>query len=117
MLRCAKWLLICARHGGKIVTYGAMAKKPVTVPASLFIFKDISCHGFWVSVWSDRFPKEKEEMVNEIFELYKSGQFKDVPIEKAVWKDDSEQSELIKAIEKSQAGFGGKKQVFVFETK
>jgi mitochondrial enoyl-[acyl-carrier protein] reductase / trans-2-enoyl-CoA reductase len=94
-----------------------MAKKPVTVPASLFIFKNISCHGFWVSVWSDLYPQEKEEMVNEIFELYKSGQFKDVPIEKAIWKDDSEQSELIKAIEKSQTGFGGKKQVFVFETK
>ncbi|KNG49589.1 nad(P)-binding protein [Stemphylium lycopersici] len=29
------------------VTYGAMSKQPLTIPASMLIFKDIHFHGFW----------------------------------------------------------------------
>lgn len=29
-------------HGGTMVTYGGMSREPVTVPASIFIFKVIS---------------------------------------------------------------------------
>lgn len=36
-------------HGGTIVTYGGMSMKPVTIPTSLLIFKDLTCKGFWLS--------------------------------------------------------------------
>lgn len=35
--------------GGTHVTYGAMALQPVSLPASLLIFKDITFKGFWLS--------------------------------------------------------------------
>ncbi|TVU27547.1 hypothetical protein EJB05_30166, partial [Eragrostis curvula] len=39
------------KQGGTMVTYGGMSKKPVTVPTSYFIFKDISLQGFWLQKW------------------------------------------------------------------
>jgi mitochondrial enoyl-[acyl-carrier protein] reductase / trans-2-enoyl-CoA reductase len=35
--------------GGTLVSYGAMSMQPVTVPASLLIFKDVRVRGFWLS--------------------------------------------------------------------
>jgi trans-2-enoyl-CoA reductase len=37
------------RPGGTLVSYGAMSLQPVTVPASLLIFKDIRVRGYWLS--------------------------------------------------------------------
>jgi trans-2-enoyl-CoA reductase len=37
------------RKGGTLVSYGAMSMQPVTVPASLLIFKDVRVRGFWLS--------------------------------------------------------------------
>ncbi|KAA8910677.1 hypothetical protein FN846DRAFT_938161 [Sphaerosporella brunnea] len=102
-------------EGGHVVTYGAMARQPVTLSASSLIFRDVHAHGFWVSRWSDKNPEKKKEMVEEIFGLIKKGEFKDVPIEKTVWKNDTKEEELKAAVEKSGQAFGGKKQVFVFE--
>ncbi|KAF8540318.1 hypothetical protein BDD12DRAFT_917043 [Trichophaea hybrida] len=102
-------------EGGHVVTYGAMARQPVTLPASALIFKDAHAHGFWVSRWSDMFPEEKAAMVNEILEYIQKGEFKEVPIEKTVWSSGTKEEELIAAVEKSEQAFGGKKQVFVFE--
>jgi len=38
-------------NNGSHLTYGAMAKKPLTVPAGLMIFKTINLHGYWLSAW------------------------------------------------------------------
>lgn len=35
--------------GATIVTYGGMSMKPLTIPTSLLIFKDLTCKGFWLS--------------------------------------------------------------------
>ncbi|XP_069751350.1 enoyl-[acyl-carrier-protein] reductase, mitochondrial isoform X2 [Narcine bancroftii] len=37
--------------GGTIVTYGGMAKQPVTIPVSTLIFKDVKIRGFWMTQW------------------------------------------------------------------
>ena len=37
------------RHSGTMVTYGGMSMKPVSVPTSLLIFKDLRLRGFWMS--------------------------------------------------------------------
>ncbi|XP_037357243.1 enoyl-[acyl-carrier-protein] reductase, mitochondrial isoform X3 [Talpa occidentalis] len=37
--------------GGTMVTYGGMAKQPVTASVSLLIFKDLKLRGFWLSQW------------------------------------------------------------------
>lgn len=37
------------RHGGTMVTYGAMSKQALAIPPPLLIFKDLRFRGFWVS--------------------------------------------------------------------
>jgi trans-2-enoyl-CoA reductase len=39
---------------GTLVTYGAMAKQPLTIPNGLLIFKDLILRGFWISQWYRR---------------------------------------------------------------
>jgi len=34
-----------------LVSYGAMSKQPLSLPTSLFIFKNLTAHGFWQSQW------------------------------------------------------------------
>ncbi|KAL8236540.1 hypothetical protein R6Q59_017621 [Mikania micrantha] len=38
-------------HGGTMVTYGGMSKRPVTVSTSSFIFKELSLTGFYLQNW------------------------------------------------------------------
>ncbi|XP_046841051.1 enoyl-[acyl-carrier-protein] reductase, mitochondrial-like isoform X2 [Xenia sp. Carnegie-2017] len=45
-------LLRYLSESGSMVTYGGMSKKPVSVPTSAFIFKDIQLHGFWMTRWN-----------------------------------------------------------------
>lgn len=92
-----------------------MSRQPITIPSGLFIFNDIHLHGFWVSVWSDKNPEEKQAMLDEIFGYIKSGEFKDTPVQETIWKSDTKVEVLKEAIERSGQGFGGKKQVFIFE--
>ncbi|KAF8440062.1 hypothetical protein L210DRAFT_3612536 [Boletus edulis BED1] len=37
-----------------LVSYGAMSKDPLSLPTSLFIFKNLTCHGFWQTRWYDQ---------------------------------------------------------------
>ncbi|GBG79328.1 hypothetical protein CBR_g29478 [Chara braunii] len=63
--------------GGTIVTYGGMAKKPVTVSASQLIFKDVIVRGFWVSRWVELHSKEERlEMINHLLQLAKDEKLK-----------------------------------------
>lgn len=34
-----------------LVSYGAMSKQPLSLPTSLFIFKNLTSHGFWQTRW------------------------------------------------------------------
>ncbi|KAM4601479.1 enoyl-[acyl-carrier-protein] reductase, mitochondrial [Polymixia lowei] len=49
--KSATELLRHLQVGGTMVTYGGMAKQPVTVPVSALIFKDVKVRGFWVTQW------------------------------------------------------------------
>jgi trans-2-enoyl-CoA reductase len=56
-----------------MVTYGGMSRKPVTVPTSLLIFKDIELKGFWLSRWAaTHSASERQAMLNEIFALIRA---------------------------------------------
>lgn len=49
-------LMKLLREGGSHITYGAMGRKPVTVPNGLLIFRDIQVRGLWVSRWIENAP-------------------------------------------------------------
>ena len=59
--------------GATMVTYGAMSKQPLTLPASILIFKDYTFSGFWVSKWSDRNPETKKQTVDDLLRLTREG--------------------------------------------
>ncbi len=40
-------------NGGHHVTFGAMSKRPVTIPNGVLIFKQPHFHGFWLTRWVD----------------------------------------------------------------
>ncbi|XP_051843962.1 enoyl-[acyl-carrier-protein] reductase, mitochondrial isoform X1 [Antechinus flavipes] len=62
-------------HGGTMVTYGGMAKQPVTASVSSFIFKDIKLRGFWMSQWKkDRGPDQFKEMILTLCDFVRRGQ-------------------------------------------
>lgn len=49
-------LMNLLEDGATHVTYGAMARRPLTVPNGLLIFRDIAVRGLWVTRWIDAAP-------------------------------------------------------------
>lgn len=88
---------------GVIVTYGAMSRRPLTVPASALIFKNLTFKGFWVTSWYQRGAGEKAgnsdraQMLEDILNWYANGLLKPV---KSFWLDvkdnDAQVKEFIK---------------------
>ncbi|PWA36486.1 polyketide synthase, enoylreductase family protein [Artemisia annua] len=75
--KAATLVLKFLRQGGTMVTYGGMAKKPVTVSTSAFIFKDLSLTGFYLQKWisSDK-TQECREMLDYLLGLIREGKLK-----------------------------------------
>lgn len=56
-----------------IVTYGVMARKPITIPGSLFIFKQLNLRGFWLTKWLEEHSvNERDSMYNQVQGLFKA---------------------------------------------
>jgi trans-2-enoyl-CoA reductase len=49
--------------GGTHVTYGAMARRPLTVPNGLLIFKNLNLRGLWITKWIEGAPRKEIEEV------------------------------------------------------
>ena len=68
--------------GGKMLTFGAMSRRPLMLPTGLLIFKDIQVLGFWMTRWYQKATEaELHAMFAELFEMAKTGAFK-TPVEK-----------------------------------
>ena len=96
------------------VTYGAMSKQPLTIPASMLIFKNIHFHGFWVSKWSEKFPDDKKKAVEEVLELTRKKQFKDMPVDEIKWEWETKGENLIAKVKDTLEGYREGKGIFVF---
>lgn len=101
--------------GSHLVTYGAMSKQPVSLPAGLLIFKNIVFDGFWVSKWWDKHPEEKENTIRDVLRLTRAGKFKDIPVQEVKWTWDTDAAELANAVQGTLSGFRAGKGVFVYE--
>lgn len=98
-----------------LVTYGATAKQPLTLPASLLIFQNITFQGFWVSAWSDKNPAQKLDTIHDILRLTREGKFKDVPTQEVKWTWETKGEELAKEVQGTLEGYRRGKSVFVYE--
>jgi mitochondrial enoyl-[acyl-carrier protein] reductase / trans-2-enoyl-CoA reductase len=52
-------LMKVLREGGCHITYGAMGRKPVTVPNGLLIFGGIEIRGLWITRWIENAPADE----------------------------------------------------------
>ncbi|NXV22988.1 MECR protein, partial [Cepphus grylle] len=62
---------------GTMVTYGGMAKQPVMVPVSAFIFRDVQLRGFWMTQWRKDHAQDQESlagMMDALCQLIRRGQ-------------------------------------------
>ncbi|XP_051026905.1 enoyl-[acyl-carrier-protein] reductase, mitochondrial isoform X1 [Acomys russatus] len=92
--------------GGTMVTYGGMAKQPVTASVSLLIFKDLKLRGFWLSQWKkNRSPDEFKELILTLCSLIRQGQLS-APACSEVALQDYQQ-----ALEASMTPFVSSKQI------
>ena len=107
----AKYLAPGSYH----VTYGAMAKQPLSLPAGLLIFKDIKFQGFWVSRWSDQNPVLKENSVRDVLRMTREGKFKDIPVQQVKWEWDTKGEELAEQVQGTLGGFRSGKGVLMYE--
>lgn len=53
------------RESGTHITYGAMGRKPITMPNGLLIFRDIRVVGLWVTRW---LATATDEQIHELYE-------------------------------------------------
>lgn len=57
-----------------LVSYGAMSKQAISLPTGPFIFKNLKCHGFWQSRWSEeKGRKERERLLADIVKIMLDG--------------------------------------------
>lgn len=108
--KSATELLRLLQSGGSMVTYGGMAKQPVTVPVSALIFKDVKIRGFWVTRWK-RENKHDEDalrnMLDELCVLIRAGKLSTPACTEVRLQDFG------KALENAMKPYVSTKQVFV----
>ncbi|KAJ6581315.1 hypothetical protein B0H19DRAFT_1018049 [Mycena capillaripes] len=65
-------------HDAYLVSYGAMSKQPLSLPTSLFIFKNLTTAGFWQSRWYKTHTREdKENLMKTLVDLVEQGKLKE----------------------------------------
>ena len=52
-------LMKLLRQGGTHITYGAMGRKPLTLPNGLLIFRDLRVRGLWLTRWVENTPADE----------------------------------------------------------
>lgn len=99
-----------------------MSKEPVTLPTSLFIFKNLHATGFWMTEWNKRHAKpERQAMLDSILDLMRQGKFVEPHAEISKLDMDGGMSDtelegvMRNAIEKATSGFAKGKQILMFE--
>jgi len=73
--RGATELLRCLRDGGVMLTYGGMARQPVTVPVGSLIFNDVRLAGHWQTRWTQEPANAaaRDHMMRHLAELALEG--------------------------------------------
>lgn len=88
-------------EGGKLVTYGGMSKQPVALPTSLYIFKDVTSHGFWVTRWNKERPEARERMIKELLGMYRSSEIRDTAIHAHPLEADATDAEFLSTFQEA----------------
>jgi trans-2-enoyl-CoA reductase len=56
-----------------------MSKEPLSLPTSFFIFKNLTCHGFWQTRWySDKSLEQRQELLKTLTALMRDGKVRNL---------------------------------------
>jgi len=55
----------CLSYGGTLVSYGGMAKQPVSVPQEIINYKNLTVTGFWLTEWVNTHDRESRSLMLE----------------------------------------------------
>lgn len=67
-------LVRCLAPGATLVTYGAMAREPLTLGNGDLIFRDLRVRGFWITAWLRRAnQRELQSLFAELLPLIRNG--------------------------------------------
>ncbi|KAJ6591752.1 hypothetical protein DFH09DRAFT_1306457 [Mycena vulgaris] len=104
-----------------LVSYGAMSKQPLSLPTSLFIFKNLTTVGFWQSRWyNTHTQKDKEGVMKKLVDLVAQGKLKEPDHEiltiNAEHSAEFAGQNVRDIIVKMSAGKHGKKVLLKFES-
>ncbi|KAG0028848.1 mitochondrial 2-enoyl thioester reductase [Podila clonocystis] len=105
---------------GHLVTYGAMSRQPLILPASLQIFKNVHASGFWLTAWNDEHStQERQEMIDSVLDIMDEPghAFSEVNCTSNTWSLTAPgdlQARLLEVVQKATTAGNGK-QVFVME--
>lgn len=94
---------------GTMVTYGGMSRKPIQLPTSLLIFKNISVKGFWLTDWVKRHSvAERTAMIGKVVELVRNKKLR-------LWMERHALSDFPAALEAVQKPFRDRKIVLMLD--
>lgn len=107
-------------RGATLVSYGAMSKQPLSLPTSLFIFKDLEARGFWQTKWFENAsPQERQARTDTLVELMRSGKLREPAHEIVAIRpsqtDEEATSVVRRVFEKISQGRYGKKVLVRFD--
>uniref|UniRef100_UPI00358FA0DD enoyl-[acyl-carrier-protein] reductase, mitochondrial isoform X3 n=1 Tax=Myxine glutinosa TaxID=7769 RepID=UPI00358FA0DD len=97
-------------NGGTMVTYGGMSRKPVTVPTSALIFRNLNIRGFWVTQWKKdnaHDPSRFDAMLEELAALCRTGRLVSPALSEYPLKDYRE------ALDNAMQPYSSRKQLIV----
>lgn len=95
------------------ITYGGMSKQPVTLPTSLFIFKNLKSIGYWVTANAKKDPQNKVDTVEAIIDLYQQKKLVNFSVTKKVWKFDEMSNEQVLELVKAAIRDSSKGKQFI----
>ncbi|KAJ7583382.1 hypothetical protein C8J56DRAFT_953880 [Mycena floridula] len=104
-----------------LVSYGAMSKQPLSLPTSLFIFKNLTSHGFWQTRWvANKLRPEREHLMQVLADMMEQGKLKEPEHEivtvKANESDEEASRRISEIFTKMASGRFGKKVLLRMES-
>lgn len=78
-------MLRLAGKNAHFVTYGAMAKEALSFPPSVFIFNNMTAHGFWQTEWyKQKSQQERARVTAELVRYMAAGKVRSIPFDRAL---------------------------------
>lgn len=110
-------MMKCMSRGSRLITYGGMSMKPLVVPTSQLIFRDLKLEGFMLTNWlMQASMQDRKKMLKELVALVDHHQLREHGHSTIVTVDSSKHAELEvrRTVKESMSGLSGKKFLFRF---